>query len=78
MDLARQGDMEQLLSPRMLEILNHEGSDPNYEREDDLYSLGLLAILLALRSPPETLYTKDRHNRWAYNLPLIHEGLSIL
>ena len=45
--------MEQLLSPRMLEILNHEGSDPHYEREDDLYSLGLLVIILTLRVLPE-------------------------
>jgi hypothetical protein len=63
--------MEQFLSPRMLDILNHEGSDPHYEREDDLYSLGLLTVLIALRALPEELYVKDRHNRWAYNSRLI-------
>jgi len=59
LDLAIQGDQQQFLSPDMLIVKNHKGSDPKYKKKDDLFSLGLLVICLILNCQPKDLYIRD-------------------
>ena len=53
------GDQGQLLSEKNLVVLNNEGTRPEYELEDDLFSLALVVLLLVLQCEPEGLYLRS-------------------
>jgi hypothetical protein len=57
-DLARQGDHNQILSPKLLTLLQYESTLPDYEIEDDLFSLGLMIIAIVMRAHPREFYVQ--------------------
>lgn len=62
----RQGDKNQLLNDKNLFVVNNEGTKPDYELDDDLFSLGLLAIVLVLKCDPQSLYLGSK-KKWRLN-----------
>ena len=59
----------------MLIVRNHKGSDPKYQKKDDLFSLGLMIICLILECEPKELYKMDDLNSFSFNIKKIKEGL---
>jgi hypothetical protein len=71
------GDRGQLLSEKNLVVLNNEGTRPEYELEDDLFSLALVALVLVLRCEPEGLYLRS-YGKTRLNQSRITAGLRAL
>ena len=55
-DLARQGDENQFLNDNLLDYLHYQGTDPQYEIEDDLFSLAMIILAIVLKCRPRELY----------------------
>jgi hypothetical protein len=73
----RQGDKNQLLNDKNLFVVNNEGTKPDYDLDDDLFSLGLLAIVLALKCDPHSLYLGS-NKKWRLNQTRISIGLRLV
>ena len=76
--MARQGDQNQILSSKLLNYLYYQGTAPHYTIEDDLFSLGLLIIIIVLGVDPREMYFIDNSNFRNLNKKKIAEGLRML
>jgi hypothetical protein len=76
--LARGGDEHQLLSEKNLNILNLKGTKPDYNIEDDLFSLGLVVIVIVLKCSPKDLYQHNTFGERRHNMAKIQAGLQII
>ena len=58
-------------------MVNNEGTKPHYDLNDDLFSLGLLAIVLVLKCDPHSLYLGN-YKKWRLNQARITAGLKLI
>ena len=77
-DLARQGDDSQFLNTNLLDYLHYQGTDPQYEIEDDLFSLAMVILTIVLKCKPKDLYITMEGHLTKLNRNKIDEGLRIM
>ncbi len=77
-DLARQGDHNQILSPKLLALLQYESTLPDYDIEDDLFSLGLMIVAIATRTHPKEFYLQKEGRLRVLDERRLEEGVKTI
>ena len=59
-------------------MLNLKGTKPDYNIEDDLFSLGMMVVAIVLRCSPKDLYQENMFGERRHHVERIGEGLDII
>lgn len=76
-DLTIKGNKDQFLSEKLLEKLAYQSLHPIYSYDDDLFSLGMVALVMASQQNPSDFYSWEK-NKGTLNKKLMNDALKLI